>query len=494
MAWPRGKSLGGTSNINHNIYTRGNKIDYDRWASMGNDGWSYRDVLPYFKKSEDSLVQISDNGYHGHGGNLGVQDVPYRSEGTHSFIRAMKERGYRYVDYNGETQLGVSYMQATLRRGKRCSALRAFLDPARRRPNLRMSTRSRATKILVNDATKRAYGVEYVRDRRHFVAIAKKEVILSAGALNSPQLLMLSGIGPKKHLCELNITPIVDLPVGKKIYDHITYLGMAVLINQSDVALNPFALLQNSSALTQFLLEGNGPLTHLGSMEAIAFIKTEVSDDPDETYPDVELLYSGGHLSTDKNVVYRKNARVTQLIYDKLYKPLENKQVISINPMLLHPKSFGYMKLKSKNPFHWPKFYGNYFTDDGNADVKTFIAAIREIQQILDKPAFKRYGAKVLPTSIPGCEREIRNSDEYWECALRHLSITLHHQVASCKMGPEGDKEAVVDNKLMVYGTKNVRVVDTSVIPLPLSAHTNAPAYMIGEKGADIIKNYWEKI
>ncbi|KAF2903275.1 hypothetical protein ILUMI_02911, partial [Ignelater luminosus] len=471
MHWPRGKVLGGTSVINYMIHIRGNKHDYDRWEAMGNPGWSYKDVLPYFLKSESANVRIHDAGYHNTNGYLSVQDIPYRTESVHAFVRAAQEVGYRYVDYNGENQMGVSYVQATERDGLRCSAEKAFLRPARSRSNLRILTKARVTKVLIDPSTKKAYGVEYIRNRKHHIARASKEVILSAGAFNSPQLLMLSGVGPKDHLQELGIPVLQNLPVGQKLYDHLTFLGLVFTVNQSIVLKQ--SVIEEPQSFLQLLLGGSGPLTSLGGVEGLAYFKTNVTYYP-ENYPDMELLFIGGGLQTDGGLYYRKMFRVSDEVYNAVWKPIEKRFAWS-------------------NPFHWPKLYGKFLTDPEGRDLKAFIAAIREVQRIARAPAFKKYGTEQLKTPIPGCEHHVFDTDEYWECAIRHVSATLHHQISTCKMGPPSDPEAVVDNRLRVYGIHNLRVIDTSIMPSPVSAHVNVPAYMIGERASAFIQEDWAK-
>lgn len=490
MAWPRGRALGGTTVINFMIHIRGNKLDYDQWASSGNPGWSYDDVLPYFKKSEDFHVRKQDKGYHSRGGYLRVEDVSFRSKAAQAYVKAGEEIGYKYVDYNGKDQLGISFAQGTTIDGKRGSAETAFLRPIRHRENLRILTKARATKVLIDPQTKKAYGVEYLWNKQYHKAIARKEVILSAGAFNSPQLLMLSGIGPKEHLKEIGVPLLRDLPVGKKLYDHLTFFGLTFTVNQS-VVLDQNELYVPKNAI-EFITNHTGMYTCIGGVEAVAFVRTKISKHPNPTYPDVELLFAGAHFSTDKGEFYRKTFRISDELYEAIWKPLEDSHVFTVLPMLLHPKSYGHLKLKSKNPFHWPKFYGNFFTDPENVDKRTFIESIRIIQKlVLRTNAFKKYGVKMVRTPIPGCKNYPFDTDVYWDCALNYLATTLHHQVATCKMGPSNDPEAVVDHKLRVYGIKNLRVADTSIIPIPLSAHTNVPAFMVGEKASDLIKDDW---
>ncbi|XP_074035097.1 glucose dehydrogenase [FAD, quinone] isoform X2 [Leptinotarsa decemlineata] len=490
MEWPHGFALGGSSIINYMIHVRGNPIDYDRWEAMGNPGWSYKDMFPYFLKSEDSHLQVQDEGYHNVGGFLSVSDVPFRTKAAEAYIKAAQEAGHPYVDYNGKNQLGVSYVQSTTRKGRRCSAEKAFLRPVRKRPNLKIQTRSRVSKILVNPETKTAYGVEYIKNGKVYSALANKEVILSAGSLNSPQVLMLSGIGPKQHLEQFGIPVIQDLPVGVEMYDHPTFPGIFFRLNES-IDINLLKALTNPSTYNEYFREYKGMFTSIGGVEAMTYIRTNVSSDPDLSYPDMELFFVSGSLNTDYGVAYRKIFNIPPATYDKIWRPLEGKPVYQILPMLVHPKSKGYIELRSRDPLDSPKFYANYLSDPENHDVRTFIAAIREIQRISQSPSLQRYGAQIVDTKIPGCEGYQFNSDEYWECSLRTVIGSLYHQVATCKMGPKINGASVVDPRLRVHGIKQLRVVDTGVIPLPLTAHINVPAYAIGEKAADLIKSDW---
>lgn len=381
----------------------------------------------------------------------------------------------------------MSYIQATTYKGRRWSAEKGFLRPIRKRPNLKILTKARVVQILIDPQTKTAYGVKYVKNRQYFTAFTRKEVVVSAGALSSPHLLMLSGIGPQDHLQEHNIPVIKNLPVGQKLYDHITFFGQMFTVNES-IVFDQQAIMTNIKDIITYLINGQSPVGSLGGVEALAYIQTNGTKHK-ESYPDMELMYVAGSLNTDNGEVYRKTFRITDKIYNTVWKPLEKKFVWQVLPMLVHPKSYGYIKLKSKNPYQWPKFYGNYFSNKD--DIRTFIASLREVQRIASMPAMQRYDAKLVTTKIPGCEQFVFNTDEYWECALRHITPTLHHQVATCKMGPKYDPEAIVDSKLRVYGIKNLRVADTSIIPIPLTAHTNIPAMMVGFKAADLIKEDW---
>lgn len=485
LAYPRGRALGGTSAMNYMIYTRGNPRDYDRWASEGNPGWSYDEVLPYFLKSERASLKFGDPAFHNTEGYLGVEDS-YQSELLEAFLSAGEELGYQRVDYNSPKQIGFSTVQATLRRGRRHSVAEAFLRPFKKRPNLHVITSAFVTRLLIDPVTKTTYGVEYERNNRKHQAKATKEVVLSAGTFNSPQLLMISGIGPKNDLETLQIPALVDLPVGKTMQDHITYVGLAFTINR-DVSIS-YRNALTSDSIRSWIDNGTGPLTSLGGVEGIGYIKTDASDDPDPDYPDMELIFVGGSLNSDSGLISRRSMRIRDDVFNTLWGRIIDKPNWTIFPMMVHPKSVGYLKLRSKSPYVPPEFHGNYFSDPDGHDLKTFIAAIRFIIAMSRTPSFQQYRSTLNEVPVPGCEIYEFDSDWYWECALRSLSITLHHQVGTNKMG------SVVDHQLKVYGVSRLRVADCSVIPFPLTAHTNAPSIMIGEKAADLIKLQWGAI
>ncbi|KAF5272042.1 hypothetical protein FQR65_LT05023 [Abscondita terminalis] len=462
--WPRGKGLGGSSVINSMVYTRGNKHDYDRWAAMGNPGWSYQDVLPYFyERVLKHRRRLSD-------------------KAGRVFIQAAMEFGYPYVDYNGENQLGVSTAQLTLRNGRRCSTEKAFLRPARRRNNLVVLKNSFVTRVLIDETTKTAYGVEYTRNKKSFSVRARKEVILSAGVLGSPKILMLSGIGPRYHLKEMNIPLIQDLPVGKKIYDHPMYLG---LIFSASEELTSSTKQVTVDAFLNFTTAGGGILTSPEGIEALLFTKTNAAN-YEGNYPDIEFMFVGSNFHTNPNLAFNYALNLNDDTGVSVWGNLTD-YTMTIFILLLHPKSYGYLKLRSVDPLEKLKIHANYFTDSENQDMRTMMAAIREAQKITKASQFQKYEIKQIKNVVSGCEHLIYDSDDYWDCAVRHVTNTVHHQTTTCKMGPSHDPEAVVDDKLRVHGIKNLRVVDTSVIPIPLSGHTNAPTIMLAEKASDII-------
>lgn len=486
--WPRGRGVGGTSIINYMIYTRGNRQDFLDLEAAGNYGWGPNETLYYYMKSEDAQLAAHPNSpYHNRDGYLKVQDVPYRSKMVHTFLNAAEELGNKILDYNGEDQLGYSYIQSTIENGRRCSAAKAFLRPIRGRPNLHIIANTRVTKILINEETKAAYGVEFIRKRQLTRVYTRKEVILSAGAFNSPQLLMLAGIGPKEHLQQLGIPVVQDLRVGKNLQDHLSYVALTFLASNVGTSLNEPILLGNPGFIVEWL-NGRGPLTITGGIEGIGYMKTKYNNFAGNQ-PDIELLFLMGSLASDGGKTYRGSFHIDNETYNSVFRSIDYADTFSIIPMLLHPESKGELLLKSKNPFDWPRFYGNYYTAE--IDIKRMIEGIREGIRIAETKAFGIHQPRLLSTPYPKCAHHEFGSDDYWECALRLITATLHHQVGTCKMGPKSDPESVVDPELRVHGIEFLRVADTSIIPKSWSAHTNAPSMMIGEKAADMIKKTW---
>ncbi|XP_052756179.1 glucose dehydrogenase [FAD, quinone]-like [Galleria mellonella] len=486
--WPRGKAVGGTSVTNLMLYTRGRPQDWDRIAADGNYGWSYNDVLYYYKKSERAELKKYKNAeYRGREGELTVENIPFKTGLVEAFLQSGRDFGHPTVDYNAPDQFGFGYAQTTTNKGHRLSSAKAFLHPHKRRRNLHILSETRATKVLIEPQTKRAYAVEYIRNGIKYTARCRREVVLSAGPIASPQLLILSGVGPREHLENLGIPVVADLKVGRTLYDHIAFPGVIFKLNTTNASLlePKVATLPN---LMQWLQFGDGLLTTPGLIEALGYIKTSQSEDV-ELVPDIALVSMGGSITADAGGATRKAWRISDKTYYTAFGPLSGSDTWSAVPLLLQPKSKGYLELRDNNPYSYPKLYGNYLTDP--KDMATLKEAVKYIIRLGESEAFKKYNPKLFLPEYPTCKNHAPGSDSYWECAIRTMLITVHHQIATCKMGPASDPYAVVDPELRVYGIGGLRVVDSSIIPRPTSAHTNAPAIMIGEKGADLIKNTW---
>lgn len=370
------------------------------------------------------------------------------------------------------------------------SSAKAFLHPHKRRKNLHILTEARATKVLIENQSKRAYAVEYIKDGVKHTARCRREIILSAGPIASPQLLMLSGVGPHEQLEKLGIPCLANIQVGRHLYDHIAFPGVIFKLNSTNASLlePKVATLPN---LMQWLQFGDGLLTTPGSVEALGYIKTSQSPTVDQI-PDIELLSLGASINLDAGGAFRKSAKISDKTYHKAFSQLNGLDTWSGIPVLLQPKSKGYLELRDNSPFSHPKLYGNYLTDP--KDMATLIEAVKHVIKLGESEAFKKYDAKLYYPDYPTCKGYAPGTDQYWDCAIRTMVVSARNQVATCRMGPITDPYAVVDPELRVYGTIGLRVADTSIIPQPISAHTGTPAIMIAEKAADMIKKTWTNI
>jgi choline dehydrogenase-like flavoprotein len=486
---PQGKVLGGTSVLNYMIYTRGHKRDYDNWERLGCEGWNYQNVSYYFRKMENNIAEGLTKNYYGKKGPLKISNVNFKTKASEAFIKAGSEMGFPQTDYNGPKPIGFSFFQTTTSDSLRFSANSAYLRPAANRKNLHVKKLAFVTKILI-DKNKKAYGVKFTSQGKDFNVFADKEVILSAGALNSPKILMLSGIGPKKHLSEFGIETISHLPVGYNLIDHLSTLALTFLVNSTTIS--PFNGFKPES-IQEYFTQHSGMLSTTGACEAFAFINTENFNDRNSR-PDMEYIFVGGSIVSDTTL------KSTFGIHDDFYENIlsaaggSGVESIMIWPMLLRPKSRGRVKLKSTNPFDQPEILANYFSDSSNYDMRTMIKAIRFMKKIENTKAFKQIGAKLLRIPIPICDQYEYDSYSYWECFIKHYTITIYHYSGTVRMGIRSDPRSVVDNNLKVIGIKNLRVVDASVMPEIPSAHLNAPTIMIAEKASDIIRNDWKQI
>lgn len=460
--FPQGKVMGGTSVINFMIATRGNKWDYDNWARMGNRGWSYDEVLKYFKRLENMMIPEyrHDTVYHGTEGPVNINYARFNTTVARTFVEAGQELGYPLLDYNGERQMGVSLLQSTTNRGARTSSNKAYLFGKRRR-NLHVTKLSTVHRILFDEGRGRAIGVEFAKRGRLFTVYADKEVIVSAGAISTPKLLMLSGIGPAEHLKEVGIEVVRDAPVGENLMDHVAYGGLIYDIDQRvNMIRNDIADIFQGF-LNDYFIDRGGPFTTLGGCEALAFINV---DDPRERdVPNVELLFLGTSIHT-VNVI-AENFGLNEEI-SKKFRSYRNRGALSVFPMLLHPKSRGRIRLRSRNVEDKPRIFPNYMSDPD--DVRVLIKGIKAANEfLLTTKAFQRFGTRLNNETMLECEKFPFDTDAYWECNLRLLPLTIYHYSGTCKMGPESDKTAVVDPTLKVsciFQKKKKEIVEYKII------------------------------
>jgi choline dehydrogenase len=449
--WPRGKVLGGSSSINGMVYIRGQAEDFDHWRQLGNTGWSFEDVLPYFRRSEHQ-VRGAD-AFHATGGPLCVSDVAHHPI-CEAFIRSATELGFpRNDDFNGASQDGVGYHQTTTRNGRRCSTAVGYLRPAMQRANLRVVTGALAEKILFEG--RRATGVSFQQDGQTLTASARREVILCGGAVNSPQLLMLSGIGPQQHLAEFGASVVQHLPgVGQSLQDHYSApikLRCKLPITVNDVMLSNARKLK---AGLEYYMFHRGPLSMISSPAAL-FARTR----PELASPDIKISISPFSAERPQDGLHRFSG-FTSIAYQ------------------LRPESRSEIKLKSPDPFDAPAVYPNYLAAE--TDQRTIVAGLKLCRRILTTPHMRDF---VETEFQPGSAVE---SDEELLDYARRRGGTVYHPTSTCKMG--NDAMAVVDPELRVHGVEGLRVADASIMPTVVSGNTNAAAIMIGERVADMAR------
>lgn len=396
-------------------------------------------------------------------------------------VQAFKEKGLPVTDFNGDRQIGTDIAQSTSKDGRRWSANTAYIRPIRnKRHNLNIINEAFVTKVLIDPITKTAHGVEYTKNGGYYAAYSKKEIIVSSGALNSPKLLMLSGIGPKEQLLNFNVPVIVDLRVGYNLQDHVTTDGLTIaLSNKTSTLVGGQQLLSEIYDYYGQHPKKNGPLASTSTLNGIAFIKTEFGFDD---IPDIQFHFDG------RNVEDFYADPTTYLATNHF--PLSFYDGISARPLLLKPKSRGFILLNQTDPtFGQPLIYPRFFTVKKDLDI--LVAGLQFAVSMEETEAFRRSGASYVKTPIEACVEYLWGSYEYFACLLMKYTSTIYHPVGTCKMGPKWDRDAVVDPRLRVYGVKKLRVIDASIMPTIIRGNTNAPTMMIAEKASDFIKEDW---
>jgi choline dehydrogenase len=455
LPWPRGKVLGGSSSLNGLLYVRGQPEDYDRWQQMGNPGWGWDQVLPYFRRAEDQ--ERGEDEFHGKGGPLTVSDARLSRPICDAWVAAAQNAGYPLnPDYNGATQEGVGYFQLTTRNGLRCSSAVAYLNPARKRPNLRIITRATTTRVLFEG--RRATGVAWIgHDGGERRARARAQVVLSAGAIGSPQILMLSGIGPADHLRAHGIAPVADLPgVGQNLQDHL----QARLVFRchrptlNDEVRSPVDKLRIG---LRYLMTRGGPMAMAASL-ATGFLRTS----PDVATPDIQFHIQPWSADSPSEGVHPFSAFTASVCQ-------------------LRPESRGYLELASADPARAPLIHPGYLATPN--DCRTIVEGVRIARRIArERPLSDEISEEYRPGP------EIDSADDAglldW---VRNSATTIYHPTGTCRMGPDGDRLGVVDARLRVRSVDGLSVADCSIMPEIVSGNTNAPAIMIGEKASDMV-------
>lgn len=451
LDWPRGKVLGGSSSLNGLLYVRGQAEDYDRWRQMGNAGWGWDEILPLFKRAENQERGADD--YHGVGGPLNVSNMRLKRPICDAWVAAAQNEGYEYNDdYNGEKQEGVGYFQLTTRNGRRCSTAVGYLNPVKSRPNLKIITRAHVQRLALEG--KRVTGVVFKNKKGVETTVkARSEVVVSSGAIGSPQLLMLSGIGEAAQLKENGIEVVADLPgVGKNLQDHLQ-ARLVYKCNEPTLNDEVRSLFDQARIGLKYVLFRAGPMTMAASL-ATGFLKTR----PELETPDIQFHIQPWSADSPGEGVHPFSA-------------------FTMSVCQLRPESRGEIRLKKGDPTGYPTIHPNYLATE--TDRETILAGVKIARSIAKQ---KPLAGKIASSHSPN--EQVETDEELFEW-VKNTATTIYHPTGTCKMG--SDDMAVVDERLRVHGIEGLRIADCSIMPEIVSGNTNAPAIMIGEKVSDLI-------
>lgn len=473
--------MGGSSGINAMLYVRGNAADYDEWEELGNAGWGWKSALEYFKKAEHNKIGDWIGEYHGGDGPLRVDFFSHVDSFRDIFGESATENGHLFVDdINIPNFMGYTTVQGTIHEGKRFSSAKAYLLPAKNRTNLHIIKNAHVKNI--NFENKKAVSVDFIYEKNEEMTVrAKKEIILSAGAIGTPQILMLSGIGPKKHLAKQEIPLVQNLPVGQNLQDHVIVPVFYRFNRNKQNTIRHDEFVNNIYLLTS---QGTGPLTGHNAVDLTGFINTL---DSKANIADIQLHHFSFHKKSPELKYFLETIGFADEITKSILETNEKEDVVCVPVTLLRPKSIGSIRLRSNDYTKTPKIFANYLKHQD--DVDTLVRGINIANKVLDTKPFSENEGYLLRVNITECNN--LKGDKYWICYTRHMSTTLYHPTSTAKMGPPGDSSAVVDPRLKVHGIEGLRVVDASIMPNIVRGNTNAPAIMIGEKASDMIKEDW---
>ncbi|XP_063698044.1 4-pyridoxate dehydrogenase-like [Culicoides brevitarsis] len=493
-AYPRGKGLGGSTQINAMMHVRGLKADFDKYVADGLTDWTYTSILDNFKKHEQYSSAGGSGGVitgsaHGTSGPMMTEFPRFRTELGTAFLAGAQSLGMTHVDYNAlNVNLGhaISHLQATTDRGKRENAgIEYITERAASRSNFNITYESHVTKIVTNVATMRATEVLFQKGGILYRAPAVKEVIVCAGVINSPQILMLSGIGPAATLATHSIPLVADLPVGQYMSDHVSILAPTYTTNTTGKDIDFIGSVLNTLG---WLISGGTANSMPNGIELVGFGRVHNSEQPTGV-PDYEMMFTAASYATDGGLYQRKNHRISDPYFSEIFGLLNSmtNDTMSTACMVLHPESVGYMTIRDNNPFSAPKIHPNMLSHPNDAEI--LLGCIRHAQSIFNSNAMKKFAPQLYHLNIAECNAEVPDSDEYWKCAFKYLATSMYHMVGTCRMGPAtGDPTTVVTQDLKVKGFSNLRVADGSVIRYSISGHTAAATMMIAEKAATKIR------
>ncbi|XP_075156554.1 glucose dehydrogenase [FAD, quinone]-like [Haematobia irritans] len=478
--WPRGRLLGGSGAVNALMYLRGNRRDYDEWLEAGNTGWGYDDVWPYFEKS---LTPPDDREATTKGYIEVNQFLPTQEDEHNLLFKAAHEMGQPLPrEFGKDNYIGYTNVPGFVKDGLRSTTAKGYLTPASNRSNLQVIKNAQVMHLDFDAEGKRVRRVRFsLKNRRSMNVKVRREVILSAGAIDSPKLLMLSGIGPRAILKPLRIPVIQDLPVGENLQDHVMAM---VFAKYKGSEINMTSQLDDAY---EYLVYKKGPLATIGIMNLVGLVDL---DGKDSNYPRLQII----HLNIRKNEQQKMKSffetnGMRNEIQEIILKSLKTHSIMIFFLLVAHPKSKGSIRLKSKSPKDEPIIDANYFGN--NEDMNTMVKSLRYIEKFVNTSVLKERHAEIIHISLEDCKQWVVGSDEYWRCYATYMTKTCYHPVGTVKMGPSTDNSSVVDPRLRVKGVTNLRVVDASIMPTIPGVNTNAPTIMVAEKASDIVKEDW---
>ncbi|XP_055911316.1 glucose dehydrogenase [FAD, quinone]-like [Eupeodes corollae] len=481
--WARGKMIGGSGAINAMLYVRGNNEDYDNWERMGNPNWAWKDVRRAFEKS----LQTNESDSKG-SACVNHFDEHY-PEIRRMLFSGAKELGLPEFDLaKGDTHIGYTTVRGNVKNGIRGSTGQTFLAKGKDRPNLHVIKNAVATKINFNDQGTQVTGVEFTyNDHQKLSVKINKELILSAGSLDSPKLLMLSGIGPQEHLENLGIPVLKNLNVGDNLQDH---LMIPLFFKLDESKIRAENMRDQLDAIYTYLVNQTGPLAAIGTVPITGFLNSDESSS--SPYPDILYHNLFMQRGTSSLETWMKAVELSDGIAESLREAHRDGHLLQIFIKLLKPKSTGKIRLHSADPKDPPKMFANYLDDP--EDIETLLRGIKFQMKMEKTAAFREQNAEIVKLDIPECDKFEFRSDNYWKCYMKYMGNTVYHMAGSVKMGPDTDSGAVLDWRLRIKGVKGLRVADTSIMPSIVSGNTNGPTIMIGERAAEFISEDWNTI